>query len=373
MRKAAETRVEMTDSHSDKPARRPRYRGTHPRQFQEKYKERQPERYPDAVAKVLDGGKTPAGTHRPIMVPEVLNVLALNPGDVAVDCTLGYGGHARELLRAVQPGGRLLGFDVDPVELPKAEARLRESGIASESLKLWRKNFAGIARILAVEAPGGVDAVFADLGVSSMQLDDPTRGFTYKADGPLDMRMNPSRGLSAAELLSKLDADELSDLLADNADEPLSGELADAILTAHARQPLNTTRALADVVRTTITNKFRFTNSEADAAVRRVFQALRIAVNDEFGALDALLRQLPLCLKPGGRAAILTFHSGEDRRVKVAFKQGLRDGAYSDVARDVLRASAEEQRTIRDRPPRSCVGRARRAVSIKHVGKPRSR
>lgn len=348
--------MSMTDSTPEKRTRRPRYRGSHPRQFHEKYKELQPTRYPDDVAKVLDAGKTPAGMHRPILVAEVLRVLALRPGDVAVDCTLGYGGHAGEILRVIQPGGKLLGFDVDPLELPKTEVRLRESAAAAESLQVCRQNFAGIAQVLAVEAPGGVDAIFADLGVSSMQLDDPARGFTFKADGPLDMRMNPTRGLSAAEFLSKLEPDALSRLLTENSDEPQAQDLANAILQSHSRRPLQTTLALADVVRTTVNRISR--SADADDSVRRVFQALRIAVNDEFGALDAFLRQLPECLKPGGRVAVLTFHSGEDRRVKAAFKRGLEEGVYSEIARDVIRASPEEQRAN----PRSSPAKLRFAV-----------
>lgn len=346
----------MADSDAPRPARRPRYRGTHPRQFEQKYKEHQPERYPDEIAKVLDGGKTPAGMHRPIMVAEVLAALALEPGDTVADCTLGYGGHAGEFLRAVQPGGRVLGFDLDPLELPRTEARLRATGIPEEALKVWRQNFAGLAAVLAVEAPDGVAAIFADLGVSSMQLDDPARGFTYKSDGPLDMRMNPTRGLSAAEWLTKWSAPRLAQLLTENADEPQADALAEAILLAQARSPLTTTRALAEVVRTAVPQ--RQSEEDIERTVRRVFQALRIAVNGEFDALDAFLRQLPGCLKPGGRVAILTFHSGEDRRVKAAFKDGLLAGDYSEIARDVIRATPAEQRAN----PRSSSAKLRWAI-----------
>ncbi len=352
----------MTDAETPRPPRRPRYRGTHPRQFEQKYKEHQPERYPDEIAKVLDGGKTPAGMHRPIMVDEVLQALALQPGSTVVDCTLGYGGHAGEFLRAVQPGGRLFGLDLDPLELPRTEARLRATGIADESLKVWRQNFAGLAAVLAVEAPEGVDAIFADLGVSSMQLDDPARGFTFKADGPLDMRMNPTRGLSAAEWLTKWTPERLARLLRENADEPQADALAEVILNAQARSPLRTTRALAEVVRSA--SLADNPQGDADLSVRRVFQALRIAVNGEFEALDAFLRQLPGCLKPGGRVAILTFHSGEDRRVKTAFKDGLQAGLYAQAARDVVRASLEEQRAN----PRSSSAKLRWAIRTPAAG-----
>lgn len=348
----------MTDPASEKPHRRPRYRGSHPRHFRDKYKELQPERYPDDVAKVLAGGKTPAGMHRPVLVREVLEVLAPRPGEIAVDCTLGYGGHARELLVRILPAGRLLALDADPIELPKTEARLRALGFPSESLVVQRMNYAGMAKFIADQSPGGVDLLLADLGVSSIQLDDSARGFTFKSEGPLDMRMNPSRGLTASALLSKLDEVELAQVLADNADEPHAVELSRQILRAHARSPLTTTRALADVIIAAFAKSSRRSRGTADDAVRRVFQALRIAVNDEFGALSALLRDLPFCLKPGGRAAILTFHSGEDRRVKLAFKQGHRDGVYAAIANEVIRASPAEQRAN----PRSSSAKLRFAI-----------
>ena len=348
----------QSDSGSEKPRRRPRYQGTHPRQFGEKYKEHQPERYADDVAKVVASGKTPAGTHRPIMVAEILAALAPQPGEIAVDCTLGYGGHARELFAAVQPQGRLLAIDADPLELPKTEARLRGLGYPAESLVVRRMNYAGVAQFIATESPDGADVLLADLGLSSMQIDDPSRGFTFKSDGPLDMRMNPARGLSASQLLSKLDETELAGLLEKNADEPQAIEFADAILNAHARQPLTTTQGLAEVVRTAFARTRHISTETADGAVRRVFQALRIAVNDEFGALDMFLRNLPFCLKPGGRVAILTFHSGEDRRVKIAFKNGLRDGVFTAISEEVTRASMEEQRSN----PRSASAKLRVAV-----------
>jgi 16S rRNA (cytosine1402-N4)-methyltransferase len=322
----------------DKPARRPRYPGKNPRAFDQKYKEHQPDRYAAEVAKVLEAGKTPAGSHRPIMVREILEILSPGAGEVAVDATLGHGGHARELLAAVQPGGRLIGVDADPVECSKTEARLRELGYPPDAILVRRMNFAGLAPLVIAEAPGGADMVLADLGLSSMQIDDPSRGFTFKADGPLDMRMNPEKGRSASELLSKMGVPALARILLENADEPLADDLAGAILEAHAARPLSTTRALASVVCSV------YHRASADDAVRRVFQALRIAVNDELGSLDSLLKGLPACLKPGGRVAILSFHSGEDRRVKAAFKMGLGVGIYATIAAEPIRPSSEERR-----------------------------
>ncbi len=321
--------------------RRPRYAGRNPRAFHEKYKELQPERYAADVARVLAAGKTPAGMHRPIMVDEILAVLAPRPGEVAVDCTLGFGGHARAILERVLPGGRLIGLDQDPLELPRAEARLREAGFGAEVFEAHRTNFAGIAQVLAAAAPGGADLVLADLGVSSMQIDNPARGFTFKDAAPLDMRMNPARGLPASAWLARMSAADLASVFVTNADEPQ----AEVIAARVAGQAFASTRDLADAVRAAVvTARPRTAAEDVERAVRRVFQAVRIAVNDEFGALDALLRALPLVLRPGGRVAILTFHSGEDRRVKKAFQTGERDGVYAAVSADVMRASAAETR-----------------------------
>jgi 16S rRNA (cytosine1402-N4)-methyltransferase len=358
--------------------RRVRYSGRNPRRFEEKYKERNPQRYADTVAKVLASGKTPAGTHRPIMVAEILAALAPQPGELAVDCTLGYGGHAQEILARLQPGGQLVGLDADPIELPKTEARLRAAGFGPEVFTVIRSNFAGLPQALAsfyslaspkggegqgeevvgsqVQNPSpqpsprlggereknsksmltGTDCILADLGVSSMQIDDPARGFSVKTDGPLDMRMNPQRGFSAAALLKKTSPDALAKLFQENADEPRASELADAL----AGKNFATTKTLAAAIRTTLP---RLRKEELNLTVRRVFQALRIAVNDEFSALDMLLRHLPMCLNPGGRVAILTFHSGEDRRVKKSFEAGLRDGLYANIAHEVIRPTPEER------------------------------
>ena len=327
------------DDASDKPARRHRYSGRNPRNFVDKYKEHQPAAYPEDIAKIIGNGKTPAGMHRPIMVREVLSALALVPGNTVVDCTLGYGGHACELLSAVQPGGRILGVDADPIELPKTEARLRALGTPIDSIVLRRMNFSGIAQFLAVEAPDGVDALMADLGVSSMQYDDPLRGFSFKVDGPLDMRMNPQRGLSASDLLSTLTIAQLQTMLLDNSDEPNAEMIAKTILIAHSKAPLETTFALVGVVRSVMRGH---PSSQSDLAIRRVFQAIRIAVNEEFRSLELFLKQLPFYMKKGGRVAILSFHSGEDRRVKASFKQGLQNGLFSTISSDVVRPSLNE-------------------------------
>lgn len=328
-----------------RPKRRTRYSGKNPRKFHEKYKELDPLRYADDIAKVIASGKTPAGTHRPIMVQEILEALAPQAGEIAADCTLGFGGHSRELAAALRPGGMLYGLDVDPIEQPKTEQRLRAAGFGPELFQVRPMNFAGLPKLLRMESLDGLDLVLADLGVSSMQIDNPDRGFTFKADGPLDLRLNPKHGQAASALLAKIKAPRLAAILSENADEPRAAFIADMLLAAQASAPITRTQQLADLIRSALGSPAK---AQAQAAVetentlRRVFQALRIAVNDEFGALDSLLRVLPQCLNPGGRVAILTFHSGEDRRVKKAFQAGLRQGAYASISPKVTRASGEE-------------------------------
>ena len=339
--------------------RRVRYKGANPRQFQDKYKELDPERHAQELQKVRERGHTPAGTHRPICVREILEILAPKPGETGLDATLGYGGHASALLSRLQPGGRLFALDVDPIELPRTEARLRAVGYGEDALVVRRMNFAGLPH-LRPELGEGLDFILADLGVSSMQIDNPARGFTYKAEGPLDLRLNPNRGRPAALLLQSLSQDELAELLVENADEPQAQTLAGAIKRAAQEHPIATTTQLANLVRAVVKANSAAESFEEDMRVtlQRTFQALRIAVNDEFQVLEQFLAYLPSCLKPGGRVAILSFHSGEDRRVKKAFQQGLRDGVYDRIAPEPIRPSFEERRDN----PRSSSAKLRWAV-----------
>ena len=326
--------------------RRKRYSGKNPRRFEDKYKEHGGDA--ETIAKVLAAGKTPAGTHRSIMVTEILEVLAPKPGDVAVDCTLGYGGHAQEILAKIVPGGKLLGLDADPVELPKTEARLRALGFDETVFTTHRSNFAGLPQIFAAQNVSGANLILADLGVSSMQIDDPTRGFSVKLDGPLDMRMNPQRGQPASAVLQRIKADALVEMLEGFSDEPNAAQLAPTL----AGKNFSSTQQLATAVRAALP---RLGKDDADLTVRRVFQALRIVVNDEFSALDTFLRNLPQCLKPGGRVAILTFHSGEDRRVKKSFDANYCNGIYSDISHEVMRPTPAEQNSN----PRSAPAKLR--------------
>jgi len=273
------------------------------------------------------------------MLGEVLRCLRPAPGEIAIDCTLGGAGHALPILERLQPGGRLIGLDVDSLELPRAEARVRAAGFGAETFQARQASFADLPRVLLEERITAADVILADLGVSSMQHDDPARGFSYKTAGPLDMRMDPSRGNPASALLARLDEPGLAAMLAENADEPHAALIANLL----TRAPVVTTHALERLVRTGLNDAHpELTKSQVKMSVRRTFQALRIAVNDEFTALDALLRALPDVLVPGGRVAVITFHSGEDRRVKKAFQAGHRAGVYVDVARQVIRSAKAE-------------------------------
>lgn len=285
------------------------------------------------------------------MVEEILAVLKPKPGEIAVDCTLGYGGHAHELLKRISPEGKVIGLDADPIELPKTLERFRNLGFGEDVFLAHRSNFAGLPKVLAQVGLTGVDMVLADLGVSSMQLDNPARGFSTKFDGPLDMRMNPERGQSAADFLKKISAEALEHVLVQNSDEPYAKSIAQAI----AGKKFETCSQLTRSIEETLQGRPK---EKVDISMRRVFQALRIAVNDEFSALDTLLRHLPSCLNPGGRVAILTFHSGEDRRVKNSFEAGVARGVYSAINQEVIRASPEERRDN----PRSTSAKLRWAI-----------
>ena len=339
--------------------RRVRYRGTHPRSFGEKYKELNASRYEADTEKVIARGQTPAGTHRPICVKPILEILAPKPGEIGLDATLGFGGHAQELLARLTPGGKLFAMDVDPIELPRTEQRLREAGFGEDRLSVHRMNFAGIEKLVAEAGREGrgFDFILADLGVSSMQIDNPARGFTFKSDGPLDLRLNPGHGQPASALIKTLSQGDLALLLYANADEPHAEDISTVIY--ERRHQIQTTMQLADAVRYALKDLPKAMREEdTPSSLQRTFQALRIAVNDEFGALDRFLGLLPQCLGPGGRVAILSFHSGEDRRVKKSFQAGARSGVYSQVAPDPIRPSAEERRSN----PRSSCAKLRWAV-----------
>lgn len=347
--------MEQTEPHK----RRAHYAGKYPKKFEEKYKEQNPEKYADTVAHVMEKGNTPAGMHISIMVEEVLHYLDIKPGEHGLDATLGYGGHTKAMLAKLSGTGHLVGLDVDPIESAKTVERLRGEGFGEDIFSFRLINFAEIDKV--AEECGKFDFVLADLGVSSMQIDNPARGFSYKADGPLDLRMDPTKGETAAERLRRVTEEEFVGMLLENSDEPFASEIAKEVFRRMRKgQKIETTTDLRDAVTTAVSKKVP-KEDQKDAAKKscqRVFQALRIDVNSEFEVLYEFLEKLPGILNPGGRAVILTFHSGEDRLVKKSFRELVRAGIYSEASDDVVRPSEEECR----RNPRAHSTKLRYAV-----------
>jgi 16S rRNA (cytosine1402-N4)-methyltransferase len=321
------------------PRRRQRYSGTHPKNFQQKYKEHAIDAHPELLAHLRAKGKTPAGTHVPILTAEVMAALAPGPGDVVADCTIGYGGHATEFLRRIGPSGILVGLDIDGAELERTRQRL---SALNAPIRLYRSNFAGLAGVVRKEGLEGFDIIFADLGVSSMQIDDPGRGMSYKRDGPLDMRMDDRRKRTAADMLNTLSERQLSQALWELADEPDHEVIARQIVAQRSVESFTTIAQLVELIFTVkgLTIKDWKRQSRLRPGLlhpaARTFQAMRILVNDELGSLKELLRVAPFCLRPGGRIGIISFHSGEDRLVKKAFAGGLRDGLFNSAATEVI-------------------------------------
>lgn len=332
----------MENQQEVKHKRRVRYKGTHPRSYKEKYKELNPEKYADTVEKVKRKGSTPAGMHIPIMVNEILDFLQIQPGQKGLDATLGYGGHSSKMLEKLDGQGHLYAMDVDPIESVKTKARLEAKGFGEDKVTVIHKNFVCIDEV--AEEYGKFNFVLADLGVSSMQIDNPERGFSYKFEGPLDLRLNPEKGISAAERLKNIKKDELEGMLIENADEPYAAEIARAVTTAIKKgRKVETTTQLEQIIKEVIEKVSVEDKKETlKKTCQRVFQALRIDVNNEYEVLDGFLEKLPDVLESGARVAILTFHSGEDRLVKKSFKRFYKEGVYSEIASDVIRPSAEE-------------------------------
>ncbi len=306
---------------------------------------------------------TAPGQHRPVLIDEVLAALDPRPGETVVDCTAGWAGHTVELLKRVGPTGLLIACDLDPDNLPQARERLEATGLP---FRLHHANFAALPTVLATEGVAGVDVVLADLGMSSMQVDDAQRGFSYSRDGPLDMRMDRSRGRSAAQLLATIEEDELRQALVELGDEPEAERIAAAIVTARQRGPIERTGELARVILAATHpeqqgQRWRIHPSKNRWSLHpaaRTFQVLRILVNRELANLEHLLRVLPSCLKPGGRAGVISFHSGEDRLVKAAFREGVRTGVYRSATQDPVGAGETE----RAANPRSRSAKLRVAV-----------
>jgi 16S rRNA (cytosine1402-N4)-methyltransferase len=315
-----------------------------------------------------DKRSTPHGEHRPVLLDEVLRILDPQPGMVVVDCTVGWAGHSAELLKRVGPTGLLIGFDMDSENLPKAKDRLDAIG---HPYHLHHGNFAGLQQALGEHGLTHVDAILADLGMSSMQVDDPERGFSYVRDGTLDMRMDRSRGRTAAQILAAISKDELADTLKTWGDEPAANRIASAIVEARSRTPITTTQQLAEIIQAAVSQEsWQLQPSPGKWNLHpaaRTFQALRILVNRELANLEHLLRLLPQCLKPGGRTAIISFHSGEDRLVKAAFRAGLEAGNYLTTSTDPMRASfGERTRNPRSRSAKLRWGKAINDTLVQH-------
>lgn len=328
--------------------RRVRYSGTHPKNYKEKYKEHNPEKYADTIAKVIQKGSTPAGMHISIMVQEILDFLQIKPGMTGLDATLGYGGHTKAMLEKLEGNGHIYALDVDPIESAKTKERLANQGFGEEILTVRLQNFADMDQVVK-ETGKKFDFILADLGVSSMQIDNPDRGFSYKVDGPLDLRMNPEKGESAAQRLAGVNYEELVGMLRENADEPYAQEIARVVMNWRKKgKPIETTTQFKEVIEEALSAipEKDFPEKNRKEAVKkscqRSFQALRIDVNSELEVLYTFLDKLPEVLAPNGRVAILTFHSGEDRLVKRSFKELEKMGVYSEVCKDVIRPSQEE-------------------------------
>ncbi len=330
------------ENQEKKHVRRVRYSGTHPKSYKEKYKELNPEKYAEDVAAIIQKGKTPAGMHISICVNEIMDILKIQPGEVGLDCTLGYGGHTKEMLTRLDGKGHMYATDVDPIESEKTKKRLEEQGFGSDMLTVKLRNFGDVDQFL--DEGVTFDFAMADLGVSSMQIDNPERGFTFKQDGPLDLRLNPTKGVTAAQRLRELTQIELEEMLVENSDEPYAEEISKMIIkTFRSGQCIETTKALAEVIGNALSFLPEKEQKEAiKKSCQRSFQALRIDINNEYEVLYDLLEKLPVVLNSGGRIAILTFHSGEDRLVKKAFKQGYKNGIYKEIAQDVIRPTSEE-------------------------------
>ncbi|MFI3328914.1 MAG: 16S rRNA (cytosine(1402)-N(4))-methyltransferase RsmH [bacterium] len=316
--------------------RRVRYKGTHPKKFNEKYKELNPEKYKETVDKVINKGSTPAGMHISIMVNEILEFFNIKENQIGLDVTLGYGGHTTHMLEKLNNTGHMHGVDADPIEFVKTVERINSK---YNNFTGYNMNFSDVDKLETK-----FDFILADLGVSSMQIDDPTRGFSYKHDTTLDLRLDPTKGICAKQRLEKISLYELEGMLTENADEPnallIATEIVNEIKT---NKTIDTTKQLREVISNALLKKYKKEDKELlKKTCQRVFQAIRIDINEEYEVLYKLLETLPSMLKDGGKVAILTFHSGEDRLVKKAFKRHLNENLYKQINDDIILPSKDE-------------------------------
>lgn len=321
--------------------RRIRYKGKYPKAYKEKYKELNPDKYQETIEKVIEKGNTPVGMHIPIMVKEIMDFLMIKENQIGLDATLGYGGHTQVMLKELNHTGHLYSLDIDPIEIVKTTKRLNDLGYTNDDITTLNINFKDIET--SILDNNKCDFLLADLGVSSMQVDNPERGFSYKKEGPLDLRLNPFIGSPANELIMSLDKYELENIFVENADEVYAKEIARKICEKKSYGVINTTTMLYNIIKEALAF---LPKENRDVMIKksaqRVFQALRIEVNQEFTALEIFLTKLPTIMKSGGRIAVLTFHSGEDRRVKKAFKTYFKEGLFSYINDDVIKPTSEE-------------------------------
>jgi len=339
----------------DKHKRRIRYQGTHPKHFKEKYKEKNPKTYPEIIEHIILKGNTPAGQHRSIMVDEIMQFLDVQKHHIGLDATLGYGGHSKVILEALNHTGHLHALDIDPIESKKTQERLESFGFNQKDFTVHHLNFKDVM-LLDIAS---FDFIIADLGLSSMQIDDPDRGFSFKFDGLLDLRMNPHEGFPASVLIQSLSEDELTGILIDNSDEPYAKEIAKSI-SLHLRKGLSvsTTKILYQLIKDALKQLPKDKLDETlKKSAQRTFQAIRIEVNKEYDALFDFLESIPKLLKPNGKVAIISFHSGEDRLVKKAFQFYHRQGIYREVDGPIVPSLSEMSKN-----PRSKSAKLRTAI-----------
>jgi len=298
-----------------------------------------------------DATDSPGPRHEPVLAAESLALLDPRVGESWVDCTVGGGGHSRLIARRIVPTGRLIGLDRDPAMLELARPRLAELPVT-----LVHASFDQLESVLSDLKIAAVDGVLADLGISSDQLDDPARGLSFQTDGPLDMRMDPTSGATAADLIARLSERELADVIFEYGEERYSRRIAKRIVETRRTQAIRTTRQLADLVRSCVPRERRSRGKGIDPATR-TFQALRIAVNAELSALQWLLKNLPALVRPGGRVGIISFHSLEDRLVKQAFRDA---DEWKALTKRPVQPGDEEQR----RNPRSRSAKLRVAMRL---------
>ena len=296
--------------------------------------------------------------HVPVLFDEVLSFLNVRPGAVIADMTLGLGGHSEAIARRLGAEGRLICFDRDPQAMELAKARFErlaaEIGPAMPEVRFEPRPFSEAGQVLE---PAGLDGLLADFGVSSMQLDEAYRGFSFRSEGPLDMRMDTRSGLTAEQVVNQAGENELADLIYEFGEERRSRRIARAIVRA---RPISTTAQLAEVISAAAPPM----KGEKIHPATRTFQALRIRVNDELGEIRTLLESAPSLLRTGGRLVLISFHSLEDRLVKDALRDAGRDGVFQVLTRKPVTASDEEQM----RNPRSRSAKLRAAEKLENKG-----